>query len=216
MACRMRLWNPEYTNLDVTDKTIRKQVYKNDVHGYKHIFVEIMYSGTSNANATEVGGAADSAKDGTATPFKINVVSSDVNDTDATTGDARKVRLIGISVPADATDSTIAAATGTVDRDWANGKEEYTVEEISLNGTTDVYSQRFWIHVMHAYCSDWGSGGADAKGNITVESPANTTLLTIAAGANESNASIIYGCYAHMGRLTYLKAGANDVAFNNT
>jgi hypothetical protein len=212
----MRLWNPTYTNIDITTKANRRTIYKTDVHGNMHTYVEIFYTGASNANATEVGGAADSAKDGTATPFKINIVSSDANDTDATTGDARKVRLIGISVPATSADSTIAAATGTVDPNWANGKEEYTVEELNLAGATDVYSQRFWIHVMHAYCSDWGSGGADAKGNITVESPANTTLLTIAAGANESNASAIYGCYGYSGRLTYLKAGADDVAFNNT
>jgi len=213
----MRLWNPEYTNLDVTDETVRKQIFKADIHGKQNpVYIEIMYSGASSANATEVGGAGDSAKDGTATPFKLVVVSSDANDTDATTGDARKIRVIGISVPVIATDSTIAAATGTVDPNWANGKEAYSIEEISLSGTTDVYSQRFWIRIMHAYVSDWGSGGADAKGNITLESPANTTLYTIAAAANESNASIIYGCYNHSGRLTYLKAGANDIAFNNT
>lgn len=212
MACRMRLWNPEWISSAIDPKEVRKP----DVHGKTPTYIEIIYKGTSSADATEIGGAADSAKDGTGTPFKINVVSSDANDTDATTGDARKVRVIGISVPCDPSDTTIASSTGTVDPLWDSGKEVYTIEEINLSGTTDVYSQRFWIRVMHFYVSDWGSGGSDAKGNITLESPPNTTLLTIAAAANESNASTIYGADGHYGRLSYGRACAADVAFNNT
>ena len=45
---------------------------------------------------------------------------------------------------------------------------------------------------MGVYAIEWGSGDDDAAGNITVESPANTALLTIAANANESNSSVIY------------------------
>lgn len=207
----MRLWNPEYTN--VTEK---KELFKPDIHGRTtEPYIEIFFSGTSNANATEIGAAADSAKDGTTTPFKVNVVSSSADDTDAADKDVRKVRLIGISVPV-YKGVTVTATAGIVDPDWANGKEAYTVEELNMNGTTDVYSQRFWIHCMGFYSSDWGSAGQDALGTIEIESPANVTLLTIAAGANESNGGIIYGCYGHAGRLTYLKAGPDDVAFDNS
>lgn len=212
MANRMRMWNPEYTNITTNLKAIRKD----DIHGRRPVYIEIFYTGTSSTNATEIGAAGDAAKDGTTTPFKLVLVSSSANDADSAAGHVRKVRVIGVSVPATAADATIAAATGTVDQNWANGMEQYTLEEISMNGSTDVYSQRFWIRVMHIYASEWGSGGGDAAGNIAAESPANTALFTIAAAANESQGGKIFGCYGHSGRLTYLKAGANDVAFNNT
>jgi hypothetical protein len=206
------MWNPEYTNITTNLKAIRKD----DVHGRRPVFIEIFYTGTSSTNATEIGAAGDAAKDGTTTPFKVNVVSSSANDADSAAKHVRKVRIMGVSVPAMAADSTIAATTGTVNQSWANGMEQYTLEEVAMNGTTDVYSQRFWIRVMGFYACEWGSGGTDAAGNITLEAPANTALFTIAAAANESQGGKIFGCYGHSGRLTYLKAGANDVAFNNT
>jgi hypothetical protein len=210
MACRVRLWNPEWTNV-----TTLNQLRKSDIHGKRSSpYIEIMYTGTASAAAAEVGGAADSAKDGTGTPFRVNIVSSSADDTDNAAKDCRAVRLIGVSA-ANASSTTIASATtGRVVDDWATN-HQYTVEEIRTNGTTDVYSTRFWIRLIHAYGCEFGSAGADAKGNITVESPANTTLLTIAAGANESNASAIYGAYGHNGRLTYLRISSADVAWNN-
>ena len=55
-----------------------------------------------------------------------------------------------------------------------------------MNGTTDVLSQRYYLWVDHVYACEWGSGAThDAEGNITVESPANTTLLALAATFNE-------------------------------
>ena len=207
----MRLWNPEYTNLSAAEK---KEVYKADVHGRMQPYIEIFYSGTSSANATAVGGAADLAKDGSTTPFKVNVVSASANDTNTSAGHVRKVRIIGISVPCVAGDATIAAATGTVDPNWS-GQEAYTVEQINMAGATDVYSQRFWIHVMHFYACDWGSGDGDAADAITLESPANTTLLTIAQNGNESNGAIIYGAAGHYGRWSRCVLGSADRAFNN-
>ena len=139
MACRMRLWNPEWTNITTTH-----DIYKADVHSKKSpVYIEIMYNGTCSANATEIGAAADSAKDGTTTPFKLVIVSSSADDTDNAAKDVRAVRVIGISVPGNG--ATIAAATGFVDPDWAN-KQVYSIEEIKMNGTTDVYSTRFWIN----------------------------------------------------------------------
>jgi hypothetical protein len=93
MACRLRLWNPEWTNV-----TTLNQLRKSDVHGKRSSpYVEIMYFGTASAAAAEVGAAADSAKDGTATPFRLNIVSSSADDTDNSAKDCRAVRVIGVS-----------------------------------------------------------------------------------------------------------------------
>jgi hypothetical protein len=210
MACRLRLWNPEWTNV-----TTLNQLRKSDVHGKRSSpYVEIMYFGTASAAAAEVGAAADSAKDGTATPFRLNIVSSSADDTDNSAKDCRAVRVIGVSAANASATAISSATTGRVVDDWATNNQ-YTVEEIRTAGTTDVYSTRFWIRVMHVYACEFGSAGADAKGNITAESPANTTLLTIAAGATESNGSAIYGAYGHNGRMTYLRISSSDVAWNN-
>ena len=142
-------------------------------------FIEVKWIGTTQVAAEELGTAANAVKDGTTTPFQITVVSSQANDLDAATGDARKVAIIGVSV------SSIAAY-------GAGEKATLGVEVVNLNGVSDVLTSRWYLKVIHAYCCDWGSTGGDAVGNITIESPANTTLLTIAAGYNESNGGTLY------------------------
>lgn len=142
-------------------------------------------------NGAELGTAATSVKDGTTTPFQITVVSSEANDTDATTGDARKVAIIGVTV----------SQADALALDVSNAK--LTVEVVNLNGTTDVTTTRYYVRLIHAYCCDWGSGGADAKGNITIESPANTTLMSILATYNESNGGTLYFADGDMVRHDY-------------
>ena len=200
MACRVRLWNPEWQSSAIGAKELRR----NDVHGRNDIYFEIAYKGTSSADATEVGAAANSVLDGTTTPVSLYVVSASASDTDGAAGHVRKVRIIGVSV---------ASAN-----DFISGLEDpvYSVEEVNMNGTTNVRSTRYYLRVIHMYASDWGSGDGDAAGNITCEYPENTALLTIAAGANESNGSVIYGASGHFGRWSHCTLCAADVAFNNT
>lgn len=137
---------------------------------------------------------------------KLFVMSAQANDTDATTGDARKVRIIGLSVASDI--------------DERNGIETptYSVEEVNLNGTTAVETVRYYQRVMHMYCCDWGSGGTDAKGNITLEDCATGTgnvYLTITATYNESNnGGMIYVGAGYYGRWKRLLANINDAAPN--
>ena len=70
MACRMRIWNPEWYSPAINvDEIIKK-----DIHGKSDTIIEIMYTGASSATATEVGAAADSVLDGTTTPVNIIVV----------------------------------------------------------------------------------------------------------------------------------------------
>jgi len=139
---------------------------------------------------------------------KLFVVSSEANDTDATTGDARKVRIIGLSV---------ASKQAEI-----NGTETpiYTVEEINLNGTTHVETTRYYQRVMHMYCCDWGSGGTDAKGNITlVDSNTGTgnVYLTITLAYNESNnGGMVYVGTGYNGRWKRLLAGLKDIFVRDT
>jgi hypothetical protein len=196
----MRLWNPEWYSSTIP----HKQVIKAGVHGKNHPTIEIFYKGTCSANATEVGAAADAAFDNTSVPVQIIVVSASANDTNTSAGHVRKVRVIGVSV---------ASLTNFV-----NGSESpvYSLEELNMNGTSDVTSSRYYLRVLHFYACDWGSGGDEAADAITLEYPANTTILTIAAAANESNGSIIYGCNARYGRTIWVNCGAADAAFNNS
>ena len=65
------------------------------------------------------------------------------------------------------------------------------------------------------YCCDWGSGGTDAKGDITLEDAATGTgnvYLTITATFNESNnGGMIYVGAGYYGRWKRLLAGLKDV-----
>lgn len=137
---------------------------------------------------------------------KLFVISSQANDTDAEDGDARKVRIIGLSVASDI--------------DERNGVETptYSVEEVNLNGTTAVETVRYYQRVMHMYCCDWGSTDDDAVGNITLEDAATgsgNAYLTITATYNESNnGGMIYVGTGYYGRWKRLIANINDAAPN--
>ncbi len=85
-----------------------------------------------------------------------------------------------------------------------------------MNGTTDVTTERYYLREMHAYSSDWGSGGHDAEGDITIEEPADTDLLTISATFNESNGGTIYGNVGWYGRWSLLDLSHQDPDHNNT
>lgn len=190
---RVRLYNPD---LIVGDEFQKGSVEKTNIYGKRRPTFEIIAQETSAA-AAELGVAATAEKDGATTPFQVVVVSSDVGDIDTGAGKVRAVRVIGITV------TSVAL--------FKKGETPlYTIEELKMNGTTDVTSTRFYIRVIHVYACRWGSGGADAEGNITLEAPANTALLTIAAGTNESNGAIIYGIAGRYGRWSLMDLAQQD------
>lgn len=145
-----------------------------DESGEQHNWYEIKWQGTTQAADEELGTALTSAKVGTTTPFQVTVVSTDVGDDRGNTaGFVHSVALIGLSV------SSAAAYT-------AGETPKTTVEVIAMDGTTDVLSTRYYVWLDHIYACEWGTGAThDAEGNITAESPANTTLITLAATFNE-------------------------------
>jgi hypothetical protein len=194
---QFRLWNPQWHNC-TKSIPVRK-----DKDGKYPMCITIDISEAASAVA-EIGTAADSALNGTTTPVQVIVVSSAANDdNDLADADAKKVHLIGISV---------ASAT-----DYINGVEDpvYSVEQLNLNGTTNVTSTRYYLRVMHMYCVDWGTTGSDPVGNITCEYPENTALLTMDAADNESNSSgLIYLAANYEGRWERCFVSLNDTALN--
>lgn len=194
MGVKIRLYNPTWKSPAITD------LHRLDVHGKANTYFEIFYFGTASATATELGGAANSIGDGTTTPLQLSIVSAQVTDIDTGAGKVRKVRIIGVSVPTLVTPVSEAV---------------YSVEEINMNGTTDVLSSRWYLRLIHVYSSDWGSGGQDAEGDITIENPADTDLQTITAGTNESSGCVIYGCNGYRGRWNLLDISHQDPDFNN-
>ena len=83
-------------------------------------------------------------------------------------------------------------------------KAKLTVEVVAMNGTTDVLATRYYLREPKIYACHWGSGGGDAAGNITSESPANTPLSKIVAGSNESNGGTLYFADGDMVRHDYM------------
>jgi hypothetical protein len=173
-----RLWNPEIV-IDVNNVLIDKA--RQLMHGKSTPTFQVKWHGATQA-AEELGTAMDSDKDGTTTPFQLTVVSSDVGDKRTTAaGFVHSIAVIGNSV------SNIGRYTTGLET------PKTTVEVFAMNGTTDVLSVRYYTSVFHAYAIEWGTGAThDAEGAITIESPANTTLLQIAATYNESNGGTIH------------------------
>lgn len=185
---KVRLWNPGRSNIYGDSSNVLNYLERAIFHDGKSVkqkAFEILWISTTTA-AEELGNAADSVKDGTTVPYQLTLVSTD-NTKDIVTGvGARRVAVIGISVS-----SIKAYQAGEV------GK--LTVEVMNLNGTTDVLSTRFYLWCPHAYVCEAGSEG-DTVGTVTIESPANTTLLTIAAANMDSN-----GCRLFFGDGDYVK-----------
>lgn len=174
----IRLWNPEIV-IDANNVLPRSS--RQAINGKFRPTWHVKWHGSTQAGE-QLGGAMDSDKDGTTTPFQITVVSSSATDKRTTAaGAVHSVALVGNSV------ASIA--------DYQNGIEtpKTTVEVVAMNGTTDVLSTRYYTNISHAYACEWGTAAThDAEGDITIESPADTDLLTIKATYNESNGGTIH------------------------
>lgn len=195
---KKRLWNPE---LIIDPNGVLPNELKQTIRGYNIPTYSIKWTGTPQIGE-ELGTAADSVKDGTTTPFIITVVSaSALDDRDNAAGAAHSVALVGISV---------SAAEGKA-LDISNAKS--TVEVIAMNGQSDVLATRYWLWVDHAYVCEWGTAAThDAEGDITIESPADTDLLTIKATYNESNGGVWHFPTGKKVKTRMVKMSMNAVA----
>ena len=172
---RKRVYNPELI-LD-PNGVLPMKLKQSNIKGNNPIYY-IKWEGATQAGE-ELGTAAASVKDGTTTPFQVVTVRTD-NAADSravAAGAAHSVALVGLTV------SSVAAYT-------AGEVPLVTIEVVAMAGTTDVTSTRFFVWLDHAYVCEWGTGASDATGTITMEAPANTTLLTIAATQNESDGGV--------------------------
>ena len=182
---KKRLYNPELL-VDPTELLPNRLVQ--DINkSHQHVY-EITWKGATQAGE-ELGTAATLVKVGTTVPFLVTVVSASADDTNAADKDVRAVALIGI------TTNSIAGYqawndSGEATRAGQDGKPLSTVEVVLMNGTSDVLSTRYYIWLDAMYAVNWGSGGQDAAGNITAESPANTNLIVLLAGQNEGEGGV--------------------------
>lgn len=106
---------------------------------------------------------------------QVWVVSSSANDNDIAAGHVRKVSIIGY-------------------RNVGGSDLQLDSEEINMKGTTRVGSTYTdWIRIINFEASDWGTGGSDAAGNITLtDFDGTNTFYTITAGDNTANGGRIY------------------------
>ena len=182
---KKRLWNPEL----IVDPTVLlpNRLVQDVNKRHQHLY-EITWKGATQAGE-ELGTPATSVKDGTTTPFQVTVTSSHADDTNAADKDVRAVALIGI------TTNSIAGYqawndNGVSTRAGQDGKPLSTVEVVLMNGVADVLATRYFLWLDGLYAVNWGSGGANAAGNITAESPANTNLIVLLAGQNEGEGGV--------------------------
>ena len=204
---RKRVYNPE---LIIDPDGILPQKLKNtQIHGNNPIYY-IHWLGATQAGE-ELGTAKTASKDGTTTPYLVNVVSSDIaDDYDDIAGAVRAVAVIGLSV------SSIANYT-------AGEVPLVTVEVIRTNGTADVVSTRYYLWTDAFYAVLWGSGAPDATGNIDLEAPTGTVQIRILAGQNEGEGGVWHfppnrRLFTHSVRLesTDALAATNGVILTNT
>ena len=191
---KIRLYNPGRDCIYGDTSNVLPNYLEKPIAGLrkKYRYFEILHVGEA-PNGAELGTAANATKDGTTTPFQVTVVSAAATDVDTSVGHVRKVALIGV---------TVSDADG---RALNVSRAKLTVEVVNMNGTTDVVASRWYLREpIAAYACHWGSGGADAADAITIESPANTTLLTIAQAANESNGGTLYFADGDMVRHDYI------------
>lgn len=176
---KKRLWNPGNNIIGDTDGILSNLNRKSLIStGQGGRGIEVFWSGT--AEDSEAGGAADNILDGTTLPVKCIVVSAQATDIDSITGHVRKVAIIGLAVKSLS--------------DFQLGVEnaDLYVEVVNMNGTTDVNTQLYYLRLIHMYAIQWGSGDDDAAGAITLEYPANTTMIQINAAENESQGGLLF------------------------
>lgn len=179
-----RYWNPPFGDI-IGDTTGILNGLEKSFQGLKGPLLEVYWFGTPEA--LELGGTATAVLNGTTTPLQLFVDCAQNTDIDTAGAHVRKIAVIGLSL---APANVAAYILGASSPDYVAPR--LTVELIALNGTSGVSSVNFYTRLIHAYACQWGTAGADASGNITVESPAASVKLTITANENESSSGIFY------------------------
>lgn len=164
-ACKMRMYHvndmhPMLRTLPIYEKLKAMDINKN------LSLIEIAYTAAlTAANFTQLS-IPNAVFDGSAAAKHCWVVSASADDTDASNKDCRAVKVLGLT---------------------ASGLQYDTIR---MAGATNVEGAKLFYWIFHGHCSEWGSAGSDAKGNITIYdgNPAGggVACLQIAAGANES------------------------------
>lgn len=167
---------------------------------------EIMVTEAASAQA-EFGNPASNVLDGTETPVIIFADSSAILDIDTDVGCVRALHVIGI---------TVASVY-----DFKMGTElpVYSVEEVRMNGQDGVATTRYYLRVMHAYATEWGTGDSnsyEAEGTIVIQAEVagGNAYLTIATEANESNNSgaiYVYDKYWSRWNRCYISLKDEDI-----
>ena len=182
---KKRLWNPELlidpNEIFGTHGQLLKQ-WDEHKQRYSPIY-HITWTGATQAGE-ELGTAATSAKDGTTTPYIVNLVSAGAtDDRDNAAGAVHSVALVGVST------NSIEGYTKWQDdpnsKEGKLGKPLATVEVVAMDGATDALGTRYWIWLDAIYACEWGTGATDAAGNIDAEAPTGTVLIRLLAGSNE-------------------------------
>ena len=170
--CKMRLSKviDVIDHLRLGNPTVAEFLTKKGIPKSTMRMIEISYAGTFSNGYTEIS-APNAVFSGVVTPIVVYVISASANDTNVGgTGHVEKVTIIGI-----------------------DENDLVTSEEVSMNGATQVATTTLWKRIFHAYASEWGSGGSDAAGAITIANTAQeATYLTIAINTNESDGSAVW------------------------
>lgn len=145
---------------------------------------EIKWTSATQAGE-ELGTPKTATKDGTTTPYIVNIVcASALDDRGNAAGTVHSVAIVGVSTSSLADYAAWIADPTSEEGD--RGKPRTTVEVIETNGIADVLGTRFMIWTDAAYACEWGTGATnDAEGDIDVEAPTGTVLIKILAGQNE-------------------------------
>ena len=154
-----RLYNPELL-IDPTDIFNDGKILRDtdpNTHGNSPMY-EIHWTGATQAGE-ELGTAATSAKDGTTTPYLVNIVSSDVaDDWDNLAGAVRSVALVGITTNSIAGDGVVLSGAFT-GFDQAN------------NTDPDLNTE------YHTYTSRGGSVSNEGKDTLSRKTTINSKVL---------------------------------------
>lgn len=141
----------------------------------KPVYVwSVIFNGACTDAAAELVSGYTAELDGTVTSIDVHMVSADALDKNAAAGAVRSVNILGID--ADMT-----------------GFELETLACDATAGTTSVDTTATYSRVLQAWSNAWGSGGADAEGNITIkDAEGGNVNMTIAAASNETTSTRVF------------------------
>lgn len=164
-GCKVRMdTGPAAWNI-INQSKISKKIDR----GASPVIFQMAFEGTFSNGFAEVS-APNSVFNGVAVPIIVYAISSSASDDSGGADHAQTVKLLGI-----------------------DENDAFIIVEIALNGQVQVATTVKFKRLIHAWVNNWGSGGQDAAGNITITNTGQAaTYLTIAAGSNESDGMALW------------------------